>query len=615
MKFRSIFNTISIPVLLAGMLALTVSLQFTNRTAYAEPITDFDAGNIISDSIFYNKDTMTVSQIQAFLDALMPTCDTWGTKTSTSNSSMTRAQYAASVGWPAPPYVCINKYHENISTGTTSFENGGGSFAGGTSAAQIIYNASQAYGINPQVMLVLLKKESAGPLTSDDWPFKSQYKYAMGYACPDSGDNYSANCASDKAGFYKQMDLAAWQLKYYKDHPNDYRYKVGWNDIQYSPDPACGTKRVNVQNVATLSLYIYTPYTPNDAALANYPGTAHCGAYGNRNFYQFFKEWFGNPRYVVVGYIAEGYNANLWVGKPILNAICGLRNGGCYQVFERGTIYWSQESGAQAIRGGIKDKWISLGFENGALGYPTSGEIASGSGVHQTFQGGTIYWSGSAGAVKFTNELYSKWTSYGSENGFFGRPRSDSICGLKNNGCYQLFTKGTLYWTTATGAQVVYGGIKDKWISLGFENGVLGYPTSGETSNGNGVHQTFQSGTIYWSIDAGAVRFTNELYTSWTAAGGERGFFGKPTSDSLCGLKNGGCYQLFRTGTIYWSPATGAQVVHGGIKDKWISLGFENGVLGYPTSGEIASGSGVHQTFQGGTIYWTASAGASVVYN
>ena len=397
MKTRSMFSKNTVSVLIAAFLMFSVSMQFLNKTAHAAPITDFDAGNIIDDRIFYNKDSMSAAQIQAFLDGLMPSCDTWGTKPA-SNGSGTRAQYAASAGLPSPPYVCINKYHENTSTGTTSFEQGGAAFSGGTSAAQIIYNASQKYGINPQVILVLLKKESAGPLTSDDWPFKSQYKYAMGYACPDSGANYSANCDNNKAGFYKQIDLAAWQLKYYKDHPNDYRYKIGWNDIQYAPEPSCGTKRVYVQNIATLSLYIYTPYTPNDGALNNYPGTAYCGAYGNRNFYQFFKEWFGNPRYVVVGYIAEGYNANPWVGRPIMNAVCQLRDGGCYQVFTQGTIYWSQQTGAKAIRGGIKDKWVSSGSENGALGYPTSGEIASGNGVYQSFQGGTIYWTPSAGA-------------------------------------------------------------------------------------------------------------------------------------------------------------------------------------------------------------------------
>lgn len=295
---RSLFSKVFVPALLAlAVCALVMCALFVNinrQHAAALSATDFNAGRIIDDSVFYNKDSMSTAEIQSFLDHLIPNCDIWGTGQSEYGGG-TRVQYASAHGWPGPPYVCINKYYENPNNGETSYEKGGGAFDGGQSAAQIIYNAAQKYGINPQVILVLLKKESAGPLTQDSWPLKSQYKYAMGYACPDSGPGYSANCDSSKAGFYKQVDLAAWQLKYYKDHPNDYRYKIGWNDIQYSTDPACGTKRVYIENMATLSLYIYTPYTPNGASLANYPGTAPCGAYGNRNFFMYFSSWFGKP--------------------------------------------------------------------------------------------------------------------------------------------------------------------------------------------------------------------------------------------------------------------------------------------------------------------------------
>ncbi|MFZ2545280.1 MAG: hypothetical protein WAW80_04850 [Candidatus Saccharimonadales bacterium] len=286
-----------------ALFVIPLATILLTQTSKAVPVTDFNAGNIIDDGVFYNKNTMNVQQIQNFLNGLIPYCDTWGTQTSEYGGG-TRAQYAASVGWPGPPYACLNNYHENPSTGATSFENGGGAFSGGISAAQIIYDAAQQYNINPQVLLVMLKKESAGPLTADSWPLKSQYKYAMGYACPDSGPNYSANCESDKAGFYKQMMTAAWQLNYYKEHPNDYRYHIGWNDIQYSPVPSCGTKRIYIENMATLSLYIYTPYTPNAGALAAYPGEVTCGAYGNRNFYQYFKEWFGST----YAFIYKGVN-------------------------------------------------------------------------------------------------------------------------------------------------------------------------------------------------------------------------------------------------------------------------------------------------------------------
>ncbi len=287
------FSSIIVALILIASVGFYMLRVQPNATALSA--SDFEAGRIIDDSVFYNKDSMGVAQIQAFLNQRIPNCDTWGT--SPSGYGGTRAQYAASQGWHAPPYACLNNYHENPVTGETSYEKGGGAFAGGISAAQIIFDAAQQYGINPQVLLVMLKKESAGPLTSDSWPLKSQYKYAMGYACPDSGPNNSANCDNSLAGFYKQMTKAAWQLKYYKDHQNDYRYKIGVNQIQFSPDISCGTKTVNIENIATLSLYIYTPYTPNDGALANYPGTSPCGAYGNRNFFMYFKEWFGSPNY------------------------------------------------------------------------------------------------------------------------------------------------------------------------------------------------------------------------------------------------------------------------------------------------------------------------------
>ena len=40
--------------------------------------TDFKAGRIIDDGIFYNSNTMTVADIQNFMDRTLPTCYMWG---------------------------------------------------------------------------------------------------------------------------------------------------------------------------------------------------------------------------------------------------------------------------------------------------------------------------------------------------------------------------------------------------------------------------------------------------------------------------------------------------------------------------------------------------------
>ena len=44
--------------------------------------TDFKAGRIIDDSVFYNANTMSVTDIQNFLDRNLPACDMWGTGSS-----------------------------------------------------------------------------------------------------------------------------------------------------------------------------------------------------------------------------------------------------------------------------------------------------------------------------------------------------------------------------------------------------------------------------------------------------------------------------------------------------------------------------------------------------
>lgn len=61
-----------------------------------------------------------------------------------------------------------------------------------------------------------------------------------------------------------------------------------------------------------------------------------------------------------------------------------------YATFERGAIYWSPTTGAQPLTGAIYQAWAALGYERGALGLPTSGEIQEPQWVVQNFQHGTL---------------------------------------------------------------------------------------------------------------------------------------------------------------------------------------------------------------------------------
>jgi len=236
----------------------------------------FNAGRIIDDAVFYNKNSMSASQIQSFLNSKVPTCETHHAKSSSSNDS-------------GPPYKCLKDYRQNTANiAPDSGLCGGYTGRSNETAAQIIYHVAQSCGISPKVILVMLQKEQG--LVTDTWPWDIQYRKAMGAFCPDS-----APCDPAYAGFFYQVYYGAHRFKVYAANPGSFNYRAGRNNsILWNPKTSCGRSTVYIQNQATASLYIYTPYRPNQAALNNLGGTGDsCSSYGNRNFWVFYNQWFG----------------------------------------------------------------------------------------------------------------------------------------------------------------------------------------------------------------------------------------------------------------------------------------------------------------------------------
>jgi hypothetical protein len=148
-------------VAMAGGFLLT-SLMASKGETQALSATEFQPGRIIDDSIFYNPNTMTAAEIDAFIDAHTPACDMWGTQMI---YGMTRAEYVKQLRaqgqskYHDPPFVCVSEYYENPETHKTNFSTGGKKEEGMLSAGEIIYKAAHEYNVNPQVLLVMLKKE------------------------------------------------------------------------------------------------------------------------------------------------------------------------------------------------------------------------------------------------------------------------------------------------------------------------------------------------------------------------------------------------------------------------------------------------------------------------
>jgi hypothetical protein len=270
--------------------------QFNGQTAQAVSAADWRAGNIISDNLFYDNSSMSVSEIQDFLNKLVPHCDTQGSQPAREfgRADISRAEYARRVGWPGPPYVCLKDYYQVPRNDQIINNYSGHRPAGSISAAEIIKRAADTYRVSPKALLVLLQKESPGPLPIDIWPLQSQYRNAMGSGCPDT-----APCDPRLAGFYNQMMSGAERFRVYYDNPGSFRHKAGRNNLVYfHPDlQRCGNSQVYIESRATAGLYNYTPYQPNQAALNNLNGTGDsCSAYGNRNFWRIYNSWFGSTQ-------------------------------------------------------------------------------------------------------------------------------------------------------------------------------------------------------------------------------------------------------------------------------------------------------------------------------
>ncbi|MGY1652637.1 reprolysin-like metallopeptidase [Geodermatophilus sp. SYSU D01119] len=327
----------------------------------------------------------------------------------------------------------------------------------------------------------------------------------------------------------------------------------------------------------------------------------------------------GTGTHAVAGDRYARWAASGWefgsLGYPVTDAGCGLVDGGCYQHFQRGTLM-TGPAGTWALSGGLRDGWFASGSETGFLGYPTAAAVCGlrNGGCFQPFQGGPLYWSAASGAHAVLPPVWDRWAASGWEFGSLGYPTSDMGCELADDGCYQHFQGGTVMWSPDSGAWAVSGGLRDGWFANGSEAGFLGYPTAAAVCGlrNGGCFQPFQGGPLYWSAASGAHAVLPPVWDRWAASGWEFGSLGYPTSETGCGLAGGGCYQHFERGTVMWSPSTGARVLSGQIRDRWFRTGAEAGRLGYPVEEAVCGlrDGGCLQRFTGGSVYWSPATSA-----
>nr|WP_231704682.1 hypothetical protein [Arthrobacter caoxuetaonis] len=201
-------------------------------------------------------------------------------------------------------------------------------------------------------------------------------------------------------------------------------------------------------------------------------------------------------------------------GAKVLGEATGAEvssvKGGKYRLYEKGAILWHPSYGAFAnIDGPIRVKHLALGGHASGLGYPLGDEVTGlkGGGKSQRFELGYIYWSPSTGAFHSLAGIGAKWISMGREDGQLGYPTSDEVYGLKQGWAYQNFQGGAILWNpaTATGYASV-GAIRSAWAAQDYERGPMGFPLSDEYIWNGVVRQNYQGGYYTWTEKGGVVK-------------------------------------------------------------------------------------------------------------
>jgi uncharacterized protein with LGFP repeats len=104
-----------------------------------------------------------------------------------------------------------------------------------------------------------------------------------------------------------------------------------------------------------------------------------------------------------------------------------------------------------------------------------------------------------AGQFVLQGEILQKYNATGASGSPLGSPISDEEPGPLG-GRYTKFQSGVIYWTSTTGAHIVWGAIRGAWeYENGGAGGPLGYPMSDEQAIPGGYEQDFQHGTITYT--------------------------------------------------------------------------------------------------------------------
>ena len=120
----------------------------------------------------------------------------------------------------------------------------------------------------------------------------------------------------------------------------------------------------------------------------------------------------------------------------------------------------------------------------------------------------------------------------------------------------------------------------------------LGAPVGAEQSAAGVTWQVYANGARLYHSPLGGVRLVlGGILERYLSAGGPA-VLGPPLTDDAQTPGGRGAFVRFQHGDVYWSPATGSQLVRGDILAAWLATGGATGGLGLPTTNDAPTPGG-----------------------
>lgn len=303
--------------------------------------------------------------------------------------------------------------------------------------------------------------------------------------------------------------------------------------------------------------------------------------------------WAINAKY------GEAGGADGVLGRSLGAVTATPNNAGFLRSFQAGAIYWHPNTGAHALHGPIFTRWRELGAETSFLGFPTS-DVAPGTDVRAEgffahFQGGSIYWSppsqfgGVIAGVSVAGTSLGVLLATDSTPATPINPAGPRMLAA-NLAAAALDTPTVKLSPLELRTAALDGAAGARTLEHSFSTAAT--PGLGGAAIDGHAHLDLQTGIDFnqpaFQSSAGAFEVHGAIREKYLALGAEASVLGYPRTDESGTPDGHGRFNHFQGGSIYWTAGTGAHEVHGLIRDRWSALGWErNPQLGYPISDEL----------------------------